>query len=281
MAAPLFLASDLSNWHGRGTLTSAPNAGQSGTSGFFGSLGAVPAVGAFPAYNWQDINAPMIPPSADYRPEVAKGEAPLAEYASLYDASLLDATGKAKAKIPLRGKAGGPLYSRAANVAYGLAERARQEAAAKTQENLERGNAILAGYDQALANNRLMSDATLAANAGYGNSMRQQLSNDYQKRLAASNQSAMRRGLGNTTIRDSLNRGVTSAYDFSRMQLEDQLTQRNINLMGDAINRENLAASARLGFLGSIQNDYPTSADYGNYLLQSAVLEETKGSRIK
>jgi len=280
MADPLFLASDLSNWHGRGTLTSAPNAGQSGTSGFFGGLGAVPAVGAFPAYNWQDIYAPTTPNSEDYRPEVAKGEAPLAEYASLYDASLLDATGKAKAKIPLRGKAGGPVYtSKSAKLAYGLAERARQEAAAGRQENRERGDAILAGYDQALANNRAMSDRIAAMNDGYGASMQQQLANDYASRLAQSNQSAMRRGLGNTTIRDSLNRGVTSAYDLARMQLGDQLTQRRIGLATDAMGRENQSAYGRLGFLTGIQNDYPTSADYGNYLLQSGVLEETKKSR--
>lgn len=171
------------------------------------------------------------------------------------------------------------LTSRSAIEAYRLAEMARQEAASKSAENRTRGNAILAGYDQNIAQNRGMSDQILAQNASYGDSMRQSLANDYKTNLAASNQSAIRRGLGNTTIRDSLNRGVRSQYDLARMQLGDQLTQRNIGLTTDAMGRDNQLTNARLGFLGSIQNDYPTSADIANYYLQSGVLEETKTSR--
>lgn len=279
MATPIFSASDLSSWYGSGTLTSQPWQG-TGTTGLYGSLAAPTAVGTTPTYQFTDINAPNTPNSADYRPAVAKGAAPLPEFASLYDASLLNESGKAKAAIALRGKAGAPVYtSQSAINAYGLAERAKQEAAAGKQENRERGNTILAGYDQNIANNRALSDKIMAMNTGYGDSMRQELLNDYTARLGASNQSAIRRGLGNTTIRDSLNRGVTSAYDLSRMQLGDQLTQRNIGLATDALGRENQGTAQRLGFLGSIQNDYPTSADYGSYLLQAGVLEETKGSR--
>ncbi len=284
MPTPIFTANDLSSWYGSGTLTSQPWQG-SGSGGLYGSLSAMPSVGGGSPYQFSDITTPVTQETTDYRPAVAKGGFIPEEYATRYDSSLytVDANGNkvAKAAISKAGTPGGDaLYgSRSANLAYGLAERARQEAAAGRQENRERGNAILAGYDQNIANNRAMSDRILAMNAGYGDSMRQQLSNDYASRLASSNQFAIRRGLGNTTIRDSLNRGVTSAYDLSRMQLGDQLTQRNIGLTTDALGRENQGVAQRLGFLGSVQNDYPTSADYGNYLLQSGVLEETKGSR--
>lgn len=308
-AIPGFGASDISSWYGSGTLTSRPWQG-SGTSGLYGSLGAPPSVGAATPYQFQDISVPQAqagvvaqaaksqvgtPASEDYRAALAKGAKPAAGTESLYD-GLLGLDGKAIAAVPVRGTAqssnyspaqeareGSPaipqLTSRSAINAYGLAERARQEAAAGKQENRERGNTILAGYDQSIANNRAMSDQMLAMNQGYGASMVQQLQNDYTQRLAQSNQAAMKRGLGNTTIRDSLNRGVTSAYDLARMQLGDQLTQRDIGLVSDGLGRENQGSAQRLGFLSSIQNDYPTSADYGNYLLQSGVLQETAGSR--
>lgn len=284
--APIFSANDLSSWYGKGTLTSQPWTG-GGTSGLYGNLSAPPSVGQTATYNWQDIYVPQGTPAVAAK--AATGTIPYTGYtggALNVGDSYLDANGVSRTAtaaytpaVAAQAAVAAPYTSRSALNAYALAERAKQEAAAGKLENRERGNTILAGYDQSIANNRAISDQIMAMNAGYGQSMQQQLQNDYAARLGASNQSAIRRGLGNTTIRDSLNRGVTSAYDLARMQLGDQLTQRNIGLATDALGRENQGTAQRLGFLGSIQNDYPTSADYGNYLLQAGVLEETKGSR--
>lgn len=299
---------------GGNNLTSLPFP-TSGTTGSFGSLASPYGVAPQTSYTGE---AWRLPPSTDAvaykaavptvgdvnnplaRPAVKTGAVIPAANVPLYDLSLytIPTTGPnkdkavANAAIPARlayvagtpeiqaiPKFDQPLQSFSAINAAQLAEQARQERLFGQAENRNRGNTILAGYDQNLANNRGISDQMMALNSGYGDSMRQQLSDDYTARLAASNQSAIRRGLGNTTIRDSLNRGVTSAYDLARMQLGDQLTQRNIGLLQEGIGRENQGAGQRLGFLTGIQNDYPTTADYGNYLLQSGVLQETAGSR--
>lgn len=349
-AIPGFSANDISNWYGAGHLTSQPQSGTSG-SGVFSQLATAPPVGQAIPYQFQDINEPVgTPETSNYRPAVAKGEVIPDQYASRYLPTEYtigtDGVKRAKAAIAKAGTAAIPVFtSLAAKQAYALAGRAEQEGAAGRLANLNLGNDILAGYDQSIANNRALSDqyqtqfdagqttATNALQSGYGqaqaglldrynrnmgmvnqygDSQRSDLAQQYAKQLAASNQSAIRRGLGNTTIRDSLNRGVNSDYARNNLALEDSLLQDRLrtdqSLSGDYLNsliggatatsglqerqnqyrtnlwdsnlaRENQGSAQRLGFLSGITNDYPTSADYGSYLLQSGVLQETAGSR--
>jgi hypothetical protein len=281
-------------------LTSQPGLYGGGT-GQFSSFGAPTGMSqtdfpTIPDYYQETRGTAGTPASADFRQAYTAGTVIPSAQLSSFDPSEYVRSGLGTKASPYvykanalaqRGTAAvapsadyGAFYtSAAAQAAATQGWQAQQEALLKTAENRNRGNTILAGYDQNIANNRGISDQMLAMNQGYGASMRQQLDNDYRAALAQSNQSAIRRGLGNTTIRDSLNRGVTSNYNLSRMQLGDQLTQRNIGLLGEGIGRENQGNAQRLGFLSSIQNDYPTSADIGNYYLQAPVLQETLKSR--
>lgn len=63
----------------------------------------------------------------------------------------------------------------------------------------------------------------------YGNSLRSDLDIKNQQALAAARQSAISRGLGNTTIQDSLVRGQNFDYGRQKMALEDQLLQNRIS----------------------------------------------------
>ncbi len=114
-----------------------------------------------------------------------------------------------------------------------------------------RQNAIIGGYEQQMANSRsagqygygmlsqnydaIAADAlaTRDRNMGridqYGNSMRQDLAIKNQQALAAANQSAIKRGLGNTTITDSLARGVNFDNTRQTLALEDQLLANRIS----------------------------------------------------
>lgn len=154
-----------------------------------------------------------------------------------------------------------------------------QNAQAGQLENAERGRAILAGYDQQIANNRGLADAQMGYVDAYGTSQQAALDQQLAQQKAQARQSAIKRGLGNTTIQNALDRGVNADYARSKMQLQDQLLQNRLNQQQTNIGTENKLTGDRLGFLSAIQNPYPTLADISNLYLQSAVLDETKASR--
>lgn len=180
-----------------------------------------------------------------------------------------------------------------------LAQAADQERQQMMQRAAQRQNAVIGGYDQQIANSRRLGDqgynqlasnydqvaadaaATRERNMGridqYGNSMRQDLAIKNQQALAAAAQSAIKRGLGNTTITDSLVRGQNFDNTRQQMSLEDQLLQNRISTdsqlsgayQGVLQNRaqglnqqfnqnlanENQLTSQRLGYIGGIQDD--------------------------
>lgn len=196
-----------------------------------------------------------------------------------------------------------------------LAQAADRERQMNMQRAAGRQNAVIGGYEQQMANSRLMGDqafnqlaanydqltadaaATRARNMGridqYGNSMRQDLAIRNQQALAAANQSAIQRGLGNTTIRDSLARGQNFDNTRQMMSLEDQLLQNRIATdsqlsgvyqsalqnraqglnaqLNQNIGNDNQLAVQKLGYIGGIQDDtqgFQTVADLYTQLYQ-------------
>lgn len=180
-----------------------------------------------------------------------------------------------------------------------LAAAAQAERQNMAQRAAERQNAVLGGYQQMIGNNRMLGDQAyntlqgnydaLAADAKatrernlarvdqYGNSMRQDLAIAGQQAMAKARQSAIQRGLGSTTILDSLARGQQFDNQRQQLALEDQLLQNRIsvdsnlsatyqsalgnraqalnNQANQNISNENQLGNARLGYLGSIQDD--------------------------
>jgi hypothetical protein len=180
-----------------------------------------------------------------------------------------------------------------------LAQAAEQERQLNMQRAAAQQNAVIGGYDQQITNARMLGDqgyanlatnydavaadamATRERNMGridqYGNSMRQDLAIKGQQALASANQSAIKRGLGNTTIADSLVRGQTFDNTRQYMTLEDQLLQNKIATDANLSNayqstlqnraqalaaqwnqnmaNENQLTTNRLGYIGGIQDD--------------------------
>lgn len=180
-----------------------------------------------------------------------------------------------------------------------LAAAADAERAANMQRASERQNTVIGGYDQQIQDSRALGqqgydklDANYAAITAdalatrdrnmqrvdeYGNSMRSDLAIKNQQALAAASQSAIKRGLGNTTIQDSLVRGQNFDNTRQTLSLEDQLLQNRIstdaslsaNYQNALTTRakdlasqwnantanENQLATERLGYIGSIQDD--------------------------
>lgn len=178
------------------------------------------------------------------------------------------------------GPDGKPLYKGlAANLAAQYADIGGQLAQWGQGENAARGTAILAGMDQRIANNRSAADASQGYADAYGDSQRRDLNDFYKQNLARARQATLRRGLGNTTIQNNLDRGVNADYARSNMQLEDSLLQNRLGILSQNRQLENQLTGDRLSFLASIENPYPTYADVSNYGLQAGVLQETGGSR--
>lgn len=84
-------------------------------------------------------------------------------------------------------------------------------------------------YDKIASDALATRDRNMARIDQYGNSARQDLDISNQQALAKASQSAIMRGLGNTTIQDSLVRGQNFDNGRQKLALEDQLLQNKIS----------------------------------------------------
>jgi hypothetical protein len=139
-------------------------------------------------------------------------------------------------------------------------------------------DAALRGYDQSIANNRRFADTFDQMYQGYGDSQRQELDRARLQQLAQARGNLGRRGLGNTTIADSLNRGVEFDAQRSRSALEDQLTQNRINLNAQSLGRENQLTGQRLNFLTGINEQGPTLDQVIGYGMMPAQIEAAQNA---
>jgi hypothetical protein len=178
--------------------------------------------------------------------------------------------------------------------------------------------AVMAGYQQQIANSRTMgeqayrqlqggqnqvvsdAEATRMRNMGridqYGQSMRGDLAAQSQAAMSAARYAAIKRGLGNTTISDSLMRGQQFDNQRQQMALEDQLLANRISTdaqlsnayqaalsnraqslnaqRNQNIGMENQLFGQRLGYISSIQDDTQSFDRTANLFgLQQQMLE--------
>lgn len=214
---------------------------------------------------------------------------------------------------PVPGSAFGTNFTGGIPEIGAAADRERQESA---RRNAERSNSIISGYDQQIGNSQRMSDAdyqqsqndyagitadanaTRARNMGridqYGQAARSDLNIKNKQALAAASQSAISRGLGNTTIRDSLQRGQNFDNSRQMMNLEDQLLQNRIstdsnlsnsyqntlqtraqflqNQRAQKLANEQALRGRQLQFIEGINDEGPSFNDVSNYYMQAAAL---------
>lgn len=199
----------------------------------------------------------------------------------------------------------------------GAAADSQRQAAA--QRDADRNNAILSGYDQQISNSRMLADqgyqnfsdnyAGVTADAAatrdrnmtrinqYGDSMRSDLDIRNKQALAAASQSAIKRGLGNTTISDSLQRGQAFDNTRQKLSLEDQLLQNQISTdaslsqayqntlqnratglasqWNQNMANENGLTGNRLNYLAGIKQEAPTFSDISNIYQQDLQMQNS------
>lgn len=177
--------------------------------------------------------------------------------------------------VTITGTAPKKITSQTAQATKSFGDYMAQERQAGIQRNLDRRNVVLEGYNQQIANARGLLDQNAADMAGYGASAKQSLEDNYKRALGAAKSSANKRGLGNTTILNNMERGADADLYRGQIALNDQLMgqKQAQNLSG--LDRENALAASRLGFLQSYSDEFPALSDVGNLYVQSASAEET------
>lgn len=108
-------------------------------------------------------------------------------------------------------------------------------------DNSARYSAILQGYQNQLANYQQNAQQVqqMYANmsnlySGYGGAQQTALAKQYAANQAQAQQSLISRGLGNTTTLDASNRGINYDYANSLQNLNNNLIQGQLGIMGQA-----------------------------------------------
>lgn len=138
-----------------------------------------------------------------------------------------------------------------------------------------RTNNISAGYSQMLADNQNVGQADRVA-----------LQQQYARNAAMAQQSAVSRGLGNTSVLDSAQRGVNYDYQNSLIGLNDSLYRRQTDIQGQQLGYLGQVAS-QAAALKNDQLGWQANAlgqQYGaeaNYLSQYSLADQQTGNQLR
>lgn len=183
----------------------------------------------------------------------------------------------------------------------GIANQYQQGYGNALEQNKAMYGDIMAGYQQTSANqvnaqNALAGGYTSLYNnvlggiQGIGASQQQAIQDTYAQQRGSADQSLISRGLGNTTVRDSVQRGLTLDEGKANIALANQIAalnagyQSNLGLAG--LNYGNQAAAqntgqanSQLGFMNSITAKYPDAGQYNSLFSQQGQWQQAQADR--
>jgi hypothetical protein len=154
-----------------------------------------------------------------------------------------------------------------------LGQQADAERLAQQQRATARQQQVISGYDQLQADAFATRERNMGRVDQYGASMRQDLDIRNQQAIAAARQSAIKRGLGNTTIYDSLERGQQFDNTRQKLALEDQLLQNRISTDSSLSAQYQQMGDRRLGYIGGIQEDMSAFNSVANLYSQGLQMQ--------
>lgn len=161
------------------------------------------------------------------------------------------------------------------NAYAGLAAQADAERLAQQQRATARQQQVIGGYDHLQADALATRDRNMARVDQYGASARQDLDIKNRQAMAAARQSAIQRGLGNTTIYDSLQRGQQFDNTRQHLALEDQLLQNRISTDSNLSAAYQQMGDRRLGYIGGIQEDMSAFNSVANLYSQGLQMQNS------
>lgn len=182
------------------------------------------------------------------------------------------------------GAIGGPLGS-AYSSAYNSA----------LQQNQQMYGNILSGYQNVLAN---QGQAQQQISGGYGAlanqvqqgiqgitaSQQQAIQDVYAQQMGQQQQGLINAGLGNTTVQGAMARGLTLDEQKAQIALANQQAQlqagyqsqlglAGLGYQNQAIQQNTAQANNQLGFMNSVQMQYPNAQSYGQLSSAQAALQ--------
>lgn len=149
-------------------------------------------------------------------------------------------------------------------------------------------SAVQSGTDQANAANQVRYNQGLGVLSGGANSAqnyitqaitnsdkvggqaRERVGMDLANAQGRTAQSAVSRGIGNTTILDSLQRGNTKDAEFANQGIDEQMANRKSALNLQQANQANQGAGSIAGFIANRNDIAPDLSTYGNFARQAA-----------
>lgn len=154
------------------------------------------------------------------------------------------------------------------------------------QQNLQLWNYTIQGYDrlgQQLASNAnnivnqygQLTQQGLALLEGADASQKQEIADAFARESGAASQDLINRGLGNTTVQNSVQGGIALNKQKALTQLAGQTAQQKANLLtglgGQSLQAQQQLSNAlagigsqALGAIGNVQARYPNMSDYAN-----------------
>lgn len=134
--------------------------------------------------------------------------------------------------------------------------------------NQSLGNTINAGYNNAMQQQLGGQAGVMDTIANYGKSARQDLIDQNASRMGDVTQSMIGRGLGNTTVLDSAQRGVNYDTQKGNLQLDDQLAAMKAGYQNQFIQQNTGQANAQSNFLERMTGAYPQAGLYAQLAQQ-------------
>ncbi len=196
---------------------------------------------------------------------------------------------------------GGNPYAGINQGTQGLAQQYQQSYNSALAQNQAMYGNILAGYQQVLGN---QTGANQAIGAGYGElyntvlggiqgvdaSQRQAIADTYAQQKGQATQGLISRGLGNTTVRDSVNRGLSLDKAKADIALSNQTAQlqagyqSQLGLAGlgqqSAAAAQNAALGGRqLDWMNTVSAQYPNAQEYNALFAQHGAAQQAAQDR--
>lgn len=195
----------------------------------------------------------------------------------------------------------GNLLTGAQSGLAGLAEQYGKSYKTALEQNQAMYSDIMGGYQQTIQNQTSAQDAlaggytqlhdsVLGQIQGIDTSQRQQIADDYTAAKGRSLQSAVTRGLGNTTVSDSMQRGL----DFDKAKADIALSNQTSGLLASYQSQLGQAglrsreqsyaantgqANQQLGFMNSVMAAYPKGSEYANLYAQQGQWDQANADR--
>lgn len=197
--------------------------------------------------------------------------------------------------------AGGNPYAGALSGTAGIADqygKTYNSALALNQANY--GN-IMAGYQQVMGNQVGAQGAiqggysdlynnVIGGIQGIGASQHQAIEDAYAQNAGQARQGLISRGLGNTTVMDSTNRGLILDKQKANVALSNQIAQTTAGYQsqlglsglayGNMANMQNTGQSnQQLGFMNSVNSLYPNSGEYNSLFHAAGAKQQADADR--